>query len=107
MPFSSRFAYVLLQFFPSRTPQQLLPKRRRAERSPAQRSAAQAAPHPASTFCRGALFHNALRGFEFPWACGPPMGMKGPFLVPIDSKQVKRDFRRSVIGMLVRRAKPA
>ena len=41
MPFSSRFAYVLLQFFPPRTPQQLLPKRRRSGAKPctAQRSA--------------------------------------------------------------------
>jgi len=61
MPFSRRFAYVLLQFFLPRTPQQLLPKRRRSGAKPC---TAQAAPHPASTFCRGALFHNALRGSE-------------------------------------------
>ena len=34
---------------------QLLSSAAVAERSPAQRSAAEAAPHPASTFCRGAL----------------------------------------------------
>ena len=34
MPFSRRFAYVLLQFSPPRTPQQLLPKRRRSGAKP-------------------------------------------------------------------------
>ena len=33
-------------------------------------------------------FHQR-RGFEFPWACGPPMEMKAAFPRPIDSKWVK------------------
>jgi len=52
LPFSSRFAYVLLQFFPPRTPRQLLPKRRRSGAKPLN-SAAEAA---ASTFRRGRFF---------------------------------------------------
>jgi len=40
-----------------------------------------------------------LRGFEFAWACGPPIGMKAPLLRFIDSKRVTRDFRRSVIAI--------
>jgi len=27
-----------------------------------------------------------IEGFEFPWACGPPIGMKAHFIGPIDSK---------------------
>jgi hypothetical protein len=32
--------------------------------------------------------HGPIRGFEFPWACGPPMEMKAAFPRPIDSKRV-------------------
>ncbi len=46
--------------FPPRTLLQLLSSAAVAEQSPAQRSTAEAAPHPASTFRSGALFHNAL-----------------------------------------------
>jgi len=28
-------------------------------------------------------------GYEFPWACGPPMEMKAAFPRPIDSEWVK------------------
>ena len=49
MPFSRPLAYVLLRFFPPRTPQQLLPSAAVAERSPAQRSGAEAAPNTAAT----------------------------------------------------------
>ena len=60
MPFSRRLAYVLLQFFLPRTPQQLLPKRRRSGAKPLH-SAAEAAPHHNRDLPkRGALFHNAL-----------------------------------------------
>ncbi len=45
MPFSSRFAYVLLQFFPPRTPQQLLPKRRRSGAKPLHSAAQREAAH--------------------------------------------------------------
>jgi hypothetical protein len=34
---------------------------------------------------------------SYPWACGPPIAMKAPFLRFIDSKRVTCDFRRSVI----------
>src|SRR5580704_11648896 len=37
-------------------------------------------------------------GFEFTWACGPPMGNESALLRFIDSKQVTRDFRRSVMA---------
>src|SRR5260370_31198067 len=49
--------------FPPRTLLQLLSSAAVAEQSPAQRSTAEAAPHPASTSRSGALFHNALRWF--------------------------------------------
>jgi hypothetical protein len=62
MPFSSRFAYVLLQFFPPSTPQQLLPKRRGSGAKPctAQRSGGGATS--GLDLLHGALFHNALTG---------------------------------------------
>jgi len=58
-PFSSRFAYVLLQFFPPRTPQQLLPKRRRSGEKPLN-SAAEAGATSGLDLPQGALFYNAL-----------------------------------------------
>jgi hypothetical protein len=36
-------------------------------------------------------------GSEFPWAYGPPIGMRVALLRSIDSKRVTCDFRRSVI----------
>jgi hypothetical protein len=51
-----RFAYVLLQLFPPRTPRQLLPKRRRSGAKPLN-SAAEAGATSGLDFPQGALFH--------------------------------------------------
>ena len=37
-------------------------------------------------------------GFEFAWACGPPMGMKVHFLGRLIPNRLMRDFRRSPIA---------
>jgi hypothetical protein len=66
MPFSSRFAYVLLQFFPPRTPQQLLPTRRRSGAKPLN-SAAEAGATSGLDLPQGALFHSALTPGSWHW----------------------------------------
>jgi hypothetical protein len=57
------------------------------------------------TSCSASMLGTLLKtlgpeDFEFLWACGPPVGMKVHYLSFIDSKQVSRDFRRSVMASL-------
>src|ERR1700757_1328133 len=40
-------------------------------------------------------------GFEFPWACGPPMEMKAASPRPTDSKPVKARLSTECNGLLI------
>src|SRR5437762_3834413 len=49
----------------------------------------------------GVCAQNPFRAehFEFPWACGPPIGMKARSSGSLIPNRLRRDFRRSAIGI--------